>query len=298
MDAPFRYLRRRIPITVEESTLKVRRASSFFLYVRSLDGQYIAQGSGFLVEGGKIVTNAHVANAGTVFVDLGSARIPTKLEKVDSQNDLAVLSVGVEMVVKPLKLAEKKPSPGDTIFAITNPEGLERTISQGVVSANRELGGRQLMQISTPISHGSSGGPIFNRDGQVIGVAVGMFADGQNLNFAVPVELLRELLLRPSNSPLDLSSIVEQISSLQLRQAGEKYSNDPDSGYQKEQSELESLLTQGAALAGNSPESLLKVAQLAKGINSDIALTNARHAVQMRPSSEAYLLLADILNSK
>jgi tetratricopeptide (TPR) repeat protein len=272
--------------------------SVLLLYVKSPDGEYVAQGSGFLLDGGQIATNAHVANAGKVFIDLGSARIPTKLEKLDAQNDLAVLSAAVEIEAKALKLADKRPSPGDVIFAITNPEGLERTISQGVVSADREVGGRKLMQISTPISHGSSGGPIFNRDGRVVGIAVGTLAEGQNLNFAVPAELLTQLLSGTSTSGSDLNALIEQIASLQTLQAAEQYSDKADSGYQKTQSALESLLNQGAALAGNNPESLLKVAQLAKGINVDIALTNAKRAVDARPSSEAYLLLAEILNSK
>src|SRR5580693_8292576 len=63
--------------------------SVLLLYVKSPDGEYVAQGSGFLLDGGQIATNAHVANAGKVFIDLGSARIPTKLEKLDAQNDLA-----------------------------------------------------------------------------------------------------------------------------------------------------------------------------------------------------------------
>jgi tetratricopeptide (TPR) repeat protein len=272
--------------------------SVLLLYVQSPDGKYIAQGSGFLIEGARIVTNAHVANGGKVFIELGPARVPTKLEKIDSKNDLAVLSVAAEMTAKPLTLANVKPSPGDLVFAITNPEGLERTISQGVVSANRELEGRRFLQISTPISHGSSGGPIFNRDGHVVGVAVGMLADGQNLNFAVPVEQLKELLSRGPDTKSDLSSLVEEVKTLQLEQSGEKYSNDPDSSYQKKQNELEALLNQGVAIAGRDPEALLKVAKLSESINVDIAVSATQRAADVRPSSDAYLLLASVLNAK
>ena len=134
-------------LIAEDSDLGRRIYSSnapsvLLLYVQS-NGEYVAQGSGFLIDGNKVVTNAHVASGGTVFVELGPARIPTSLEKIDSLNDLAILSVNVEMTSKPLELADKKPSPGDLIFAITNPEGLERTISQGVVSADRELAGER-----------------------------------------------------------------------------------------------------------------------------------------------------------
>src|SRR5581483_6747209 len=108
--------------------------SVLLLYVQS-NGEYVAQGSGFLISGSRIVTNAHVANGGKVFVDLGPARIPTSVQKIDLVNDLAILSVDVEMTPRPLSLSDKRPSPGDSIFAITNPEGLERSISQGIVSA-------------------------------------------------------------------------------------------------------------------------------------------------------------------
>jgi tetratricopeptide (TPR) repeat protein len=272
--------------------------SVLLLYVRSLGGNYIAQGSGFLIGGSRIVTNAHVANGGRVYVELGAARIPTKLEKMDSLNDLAILSVEAEMTTKPLQLAEKWPSPGEIIFAITNPEGLERTITQGVVSANRELDGRKLLQISTPISHGSSGGPIFNSDGMVVGIAVGTLADGQNLNFAIPVELLRDLVKRAPSSPSDLESILGQITTLQVQQAQEKYSTSPDSGYQRKQGELETLLNRGSSVAGNNPDALLKIAKIAAGISTDIAVAAARRAADLRPSPDSYLLLANVLNAK
>jgi S1-C subfamily serine protease len=74
------------------------------------------------------------------------------------------------------------------------PEGFQNTVSDGIVSAFRRVDGQPLMQISAPISHGSSGGPVLNRRGEVLGVAVAVWAGGQNLNFAVPLEALRAAL--------------------------------------------------------------------------------------------------------
>jgi len=91
-----------------------------------------------------------------------------------------------------------------------------------------------------------------------------MFADGQNLNFAVPIEVLKDLLSRNSAAIADIGSLVEQITSLQTQQSEEKYSQDPDSGYQKKQNEIESLLNKGITVAGNNPEALLKVAKVAE----------------------------------
>src|SRR6516225_1013196 len=83
---------------------------------------------------------------------------------------------------------------GDSVYAVGNPEGLEGTFSQGIVSGIRESGGDRLLQITAPISPGSSGGPVLNEKGEVIGVSVATFRDGQNLNFAVPSIYLKELL--------------------------------------------------------------------------------------------------------
>jgi S1-C subfamily serine protease len=74
------------------------------------------------------------------------------------------------------------------VFAVGNPGGLEGTFSQGIVSSLRDLDGLSLLQITAPISPGSSGGPIVDEKGEVVGVAVATFKGGQNLNFAVPAK--------------------------------------------------------------------------------------------------------------
>jgi len=88
---------------------------------------------------------------------------------------------------------------GDSIVAIGHPLGLEDTVSNGLVSAVRKLDkGLTVLQISAPIAPGSSGGPIFNDRGEVIGVATAIMLGGQNINFGVPVSYLKELLKRPA----------------------------------------------------------------------------------------------------
>jgi S1-C subfamily serine protease len=83
---------------------------------------------------------------------------------------------------------------GDEIYVIGNPQGLEGTFSQGIVSSIRKIGTDTLLQITAPISPGSSGGPVLDSKGEVIGVAVATFKGGQNLNFAIPVSYLSTLL--------------------------------------------------------------------------------------------------------
>lgn len=96
---------------------------------------------------------------------------------------------------------------GDDIYVAGNPEGLEGTLSSGIVSAMREITGHKLLQITAPISPGSSGGPVMDAYGEVIGVAVATFKEGQNLNFAVPSSYVKKMLAAiGSASPLNAGS--------------------------------------------------------------------------------------------
>ncbi|MGI9104516.1 MAG: trypsin-like peptidase domain-containing protein [Terriglobales bacterium] len=264
------------------------------LYIESSAGEYVAQGSGFFVAGGKIATNAHVADAGKVFVELGPARLPASLSAVDHVNDLALLIIDAKVSIKPLALAKSLPRPGDVIFAITNPRGLERSISQGLVSATREIEGRELLQVTAPISHGSSGGPILNASGEVVGVAVGAFSSGQNLNFAVPVTLLARLMrgeFSLSNSPPTV--VLDEAEAIEKQLNDSTFSDDPDSEYQKKHTRAVHLLRQALDRAGNNYATLLRTANIASQVNSDLAAEAAERAIKIKSTSEAQLLLAD-----
>ena len=76
---------------------------------------------------------------------------------------------------------------GDEVVAIGNPLGLKNTISPGIISGIREMEGFKVFQLTAPISSGSSGGPLFNLYGEVIGVTYSSMIKGQNLNFAIPI---------------------------------------------------------------------------------------------------------------
>jgi hypothetical protein len=86
------------------------------------------------------------------------------------------------------------------VYAVGAPLGLENTVSDGIVSGMRTLAGQNLIQMTAPISLGSSGGPVVDDAGLLIGVSVGHLPDGQNLNFAVPVEELKAIIVSPSGS--------------------------------------------------------------------------------------------------
>ncbi|WP_083761918.1 S1C family serine protease [Syntrophothermus lipocalidus] len=84
------------------------------------------------------------------------------------------------------EVSSSKVEVGDKVIVIGSPLGLSQTVSTGIVSAIRDLSGMKVFQITAPISPGSSGSPVFNEEGEVIGVAFGTIVNGQNINLAVP----------------------------------------------------------------------------------------------------------------
>ncbi len=272
-------------------------SSVLLLYAQS-NGEFIAQGTGFLIAGPKIVTNAHVADSGKIFIDLGAVRIPTHVEKTDNLNDLAILTVDAEITAPPLPLADSTPAPGDKVFVIGNPKGLEKTISEGVVSAIRNTDGKQLLQITAPISHGSSGSPVFNDRGQVIGVAVGVIPGGENLNFAVPVVKLRELLAGGPATAASAAALLDEVESVEAQQREDTYSQSSDSPYQLKQNRINELLQQALDAAGSNPSVLVRLSQIALNNDVDVAIVAADRATKMKRSSPAELALARALNTK
>ena len=113
---------------------------------------------------------------------------------IDNKKDLVLLAIK-DAKAPSLSLGNSQQvAIGDEVYAIGNPQGLEGTFSQGIVSSIRQAGVETIFQITAPISPGSSGGPVLNTQGKVIGVTVATFKDGQNLNFAIPSYYLASLL--------------------------------------------------------------------------------------------------------
>ncbi len=166
-------------------------------FIRTSSGS----GSGFFcAPSGLVVTNYHViASAAEILVRVpGGREFP--VEQVvagDRHDDVAVLKVNIPADFQPqmLELGDSRQlQVGDRVLAVGNPVELEGTVSEGIVSAMRPEIGR--VQMTAPISRGSSGGPVLNSDGQVVGIAVASIGgDGtQNLNLMVPAELIAPYL--------------------------------------------------------------------------------------------------------
>ncbi|MGE0128924.1 MAG: S1C family serine protease [Blastocatellales bacterium] len=159
------------------------------------DGVIIARGSGFFLErSNKVVTNLHVLKrASRANVKVLGENITYKVVSIygiDWEHDLCVLELNGASVIG-LNLSQFDVEVGDDIVAAGNPKGLEGTFSKGIVSAVRRS--EDLIQIDAAISPGSSGGPVVNNRGEVIGVAVLSIIGGQNLNFAIPVKFIKEI---------------------------------------------------------------------------------------------------------
>ncbi len=162
------------------------------------NGQPLSLGSGFFVGAGQIASNLHVVEGAVRgYAKLVGQRTKHDLEgitAVDPERDLVVLKIAVAGAPVLAFGNSDAVQVGEPIYAVGNPQGLEGTFSQGVVSSIREVGIDQILQITAPISPGSSGGPVLNGKGEVIGVSVATFRGGQNLNFAIPSNYLKTLL--------------------------------------------------------------------------------------------------------
>jgi len=165
-------------------------------------------GTGFVVSNdGLVATNLHVvAGNSKIIITLADHREFQVVEiwNGDRQRDLVIMRIEAQKLPV-LSLGDSSAiHPGDAVVAIGHPLGLEDTVSNGLVSAIRKLDDDlTVLQISAPIAPGSSGGPIFNDRGEVIGVATAIMLGGQNINFGVPITYVKELLKRPSRVSLE-----------------------------------------------------------------------------------------------
>lgn len=173
--------------------------SVVMLVVSDATGSPMAFGSGFFVKADIVATSLHVVDgASSVYIKApGQDRaFPVAgILATDTDNDLALLQVNTDTTFPRLVLTSTAGTKvGSKVYVIGNPMGLEGTFTEGIVSAIRKENQSQILQITAPISHGSSGGPVLDEEGQVIGVAAALIENGQNLNFAIPSDSLLKLL--------------------------------------------------------------------------------------------------------
>jgi hypothetical protein len=176
------------------------------LIVTKKDGK-TAQGTGFLISSaGELLTNFHVVNnAESVEVHFSKTLwySAKRIVAQDPEKDLALLSVErVPSSLSYLQLNQSQIPEGSDVVVIGTPRGFEKTVSTGIVSGYRTSGETSLIQITAPISNGSSGSPVFETGGRVIGIATGGLQDSQGLNFALDArEIAKFLRSRPFKMP-------------------------------------------------------------------------------------------------
>jgi serine protease Do len=179
----------------------VKRVEPSTVVILTYDAEekLIGQGSGFFVsQNGDVITNRHVL-LGAVHAEVktleGKIYPITRIVAEDNEADIIRVSVDIPLKhVKPLSVSGLIPEAGERIIIIGNPLGLERTVTDGIISSVREiLGFGKIIQITAPISSGSSGSPVVNMHGEVIGIATFQIVEGQNLNFAIPGERIAKL---------------------------------------------------------------------------------------------------------
>ncbi|HEY9775383.1 MAG TPA: serine protease [Planktothrix sp.] len=177
-----------------EQLAKQALASTVTLYMYDADGNLAATGTGFFVAKDTLVTNFHVIhNFASGYARFANDRRSFAISSVvatDPQQDLAVLYVPGTNAPS-LKLATYQPSIGQAVFVAGSPLGLEGCFSAGTLASIREDGS---IQVTAPVSHGNSGSPLLDAQGNVLGVIKSGRSDGNNIGFAAPSMALRLLL--------------------------------------------------------------------------------------------------------
>lgn len=192
------------------------------------EGKLLGQGSGFFINNnGEAITSRHVLE-GAIRAEVktvdGMIYPIAKIIAEDQDGDIIKIEVIIpENKIHFLEISPSLPEVGERVVVIGSPLGLEQTVSDGIVSAVRRIPifGR-IIQISAPISPGSSGSPVINLKGEVIGVATFQMVEGQNLNFAIPGSRILKL---GSGSPQNLSEWGDLQSKQTLPPAKQYYSS-------------------------------------------------------------------------
>jgi len=159
-------------------------------------------GSGFIISSdGYIFTNNHVvAKADKIKVKLSNGKeYDAEVKGKDPNTDLALIKIKPDRDLPCVKLGDSdKLRVGDWVFAIGNPFGLDHTVTAGIVSAKGRVIGAgpydNFIQTDASINPGNSGGPLFNLDGEVVGINTAIAAQGQGIGFAVPINLAKDIL--------------------------------------------------------------------------------------------------------
>jgi tetratricopeptide (TPR) repeat protein len=277
----------------------VRRIKPSAVAIETFDirGEKLSRGSGFFIDTDRVVTNRHVidgAYRAEVHSLSGNSYQVKNVLAVDAEGDIALLRIDAPAnVVRPLSLDRTSPQEGESIVVIGNPFGLEGSVTNGIVSAVRDIPGfGRIIQITAPISPGSSGSPVVNMQGQVIGVATLQITGGQSVNFAIPSERIAQLdrsAQSQTGSGLSLGELV-MATSRNKRAKAVDFFRDGLSFLSKDDCQRALPYFQKATEADNGyAEAWAQTGfcQEKLGRHSE-AIEASKKAVNIRPSAESY----------
>ncbi|UCF17241.1 MAG: serine protease, partial [Phycisphaerales bacterium] len=190
-----------LAIAKEDLPAIVKKISPSVVVIQAYDkeGKPYSQGSGFFFnDKGYVITNGHVlerADRAEVKTSDGNIYAVKEVLGEDSKADIILLSVTIPgEVAHPVSISKSFPIVGEQVLVIGSPLGLEQTVSEGIVSAIRKIRTYgKVIQITAPISPGSSGSPVVDMQGDVIGIATFQTVKGQNLNFSIPIDRVTKL---------------------------------------------------------------------------------------------------------
>lgn len=281
----------------------VRRVKPSVVSVLTFDakGEPLISGSGFFIRPGEVVTNSHVirgAHRVEIHTLEGKGRTypVAGAFAVDEEADLALLSVDLPAErSRPLTLTNILPDEGEQVFVIGNPLRLEGSVSDGIVSAVREvpdLG--HIIQITAPVSHGNSGSPLFNMRGQVIGIVTVKVTNGQNINLALGVSRITSLSkgqlisfdqVAPKNKPVTQPELLAELW----------YRGGIDSLWLGNYDSALNYFETAANRNPRRPETWIQIGYCkVKQGHNDEAIRAYKRALQLRPTSaDAYNKLGD-----
>ena len=188
------------PSRFSEDTTKIEAADASIVTIFCYDyrGELATTGSGFVAFDGKtIVTNYHVMTSAYTCKISTNQDISYDVSGIhcySKEHDIAILCLSKDTGLTPLPLGDSSIiKKGETVVAIGSPLGIKNTVSTGVLSGRLMEDNMDVLQFTAPISSGSSGGALFDDNGNVIGITYASYTNGQNLNLAIPVELAVEL---------------------------------------------------------------------------------------------------------
>ena len=201
------------PDTMLSTTEIARRATPTVVTIVTPSGH----GSGVIVEPtGVVVTNLHVIsgeNLAEVILHNGDIYDDVTVVDIDERRDLVVLKIKAYNISSAMFGDSDEVDVGEDVVLIGSPHGLATTLSEGIISAIRDTGnGYHLLQTSAPASPGSSGGGMFNVYGELIGIVTSQVREGQNLNFAVPINYVRGLI--STEATMTLTELAERMRSI------------------------------------------------------------------------------------